>query len=152
MLGGVFDQGQLKSAKNLGDQGTTDSSGNFVPNWLDAFKSGKIDGVVIVRVSSLHYFLKADPPIKVAGESSPSVNEGISKVEHIFGKSISQVLRVNANARPGKERGHEHFVRFGQPPRLLKNPDNAFLSRASSTVSPTPQSRPSPASFPARTR
>jgi len=85
-----FEAGQLADAANLGDTGTTDANG-FNPNWLPAFKS-EIDGVILV-----------------AGDCSASVQEGLSNVEHVLGKSIQKVLKVEGNVRPGKEKGHEHF-------------------------------------------
>lgn len=63
-----------------------------MPNWLAEFK-GEIHGLVFA-----------------AGDSKESVHEGISKVEHVLGTSIKQVLKVEGNVRPGKEKGHEHFV------------------------------------------
>ncbi|THH11014.1 dyp-type peroxidase [Phellinidium pouzarii] len=86
-----FDAGQLASAKALGDEGTTDSSGSFTPNWLSAFKS-EIDGIILI-----------------AGESRASVLQGTNKVDHIFGETIREVLKVTGQVRPGKEKGHEHF-------------------------------------------
>ena len=47
---------------------------------------------------------------KVAGDSKHSVAEGVNKVEHVLGSSIKEVLRVEGQVRPGKEKGHEHFV------------------------------------------
>lgn len=34
----AFDEGMLKDAQNLGDQGTTPPSGTFSPDWDPAFK------------------------------------------------------------------------------------------------------------------
>ena len=48
--------------------------------------------------------------LQIAGESKESVVNGTNQVEHIFGHSIKQVLLVQAQVRPGKEKGHEHFV------------------------------------------
>ncbi|KAI5119113.1 hypothetical protein M0805_007860 [Coniferiporia weirii] len=86
----AFDGGQFNNAKALGD-GTIDSSGNFDSGWLPAFKS-EIDGVILI-----------------AGDSQITLNEGTNKVEHILGTSTKEVLKVNGNVRPGKEKGHEHF-------------------------------------------
>ncbi|EJD06642.1 Dyp-type peroxidase [Fomitiporia mediterranea MF3/22] len=86
----AFNQGQLAHAQNLGDTGKTEN-GSFVPEWIDAFKN-EIDGVVLV-----------------AGDSKISVDEGVNKVEHTFGKSIKEVFKVNGHVRPNKEKGHEHF-------------------------------------------
>jgi len=86
-----FDQGQLAAAKALGDTGTTDTSGNFVPDWLPPFKS-EIDGLVLI-----------------AGDSKETITEQKNKVEHVLGKTIKEVLVVEGQVRPGKEKGHEHF-------------------------------------------
>ena len=51
-----------------------------------------------------------DKIFKVAGDSKLSVAEGVNKVEHVLGSSIKEVLRVEGQVRPGKEKGHEHFV------------------------------------------
>lgn len=34
----------------------------------------------------------------------------MNKVEHILGNSIKEVLKVEGQVRPDKEKGHEHFV------------------------------------------
>ncbi|KAL5503918.1 DYP1 [Sanghuangporus vaninii] len=86
-----FKKGQLGNASALGDTGKTDSSGNFVPDWLEPFKN-EIDGVILV-----------------AGDSRESVQEGDNKVEHVLGHSIKEVFKVKGQTRPGKEKGHEHF-------------------------------------------
>lgn len=85
-----FEAGQLAHAKNLGDQGT-DADGKFDPKWLPAFKHD-IDGIFLFT-----------------GDSKPSACNAAHKVEHLLGKSIAQVLKVEGNVRPGKEKGHEHF-------------------------------------------
>ncbi|KAK4695719.1 hypothetical protein P7C71_g2086, partial [Lecanoromycetidae sp. Uapishka_2] len=41
----AFDGGMLKDAQNLGDQGTTSSSGTFSPDWDPAFKKDIHDGI-----------------------------------------------------------------------------------------------------------
>ncbi|KLO19160.1 Dyp-type peroxidase [Schizopora paradoxa] len=91
-LGDVdFENGQRKDAHNLGDTFITDSSGQSVPDWLPAFKSG-VDGVILI-----------------GGDSLPSIFEQKNKVEHILGNTIHEALVVEGQARPGKEKGHEHF-------------------------------------------
>ncbi|KDQ17406.1 hypothetical protein BOTBODRAFT_106029, partial [Botryobasidium botryosum FD-172 SS1] len=87
----AFTAGQLASAKALGDDGTTDASNNFTPNWLPEFK-GDTHGIILI-----------------GGDSFASVNEAADKVEYILGGTIKAILKVQANARPGKEKGHEHF-------------------------------------------
>ncbi|THH17068.1 dyp-type peroxidase [Bondarzewia mesenterica] len=91
-----FKAGQLKDAQNLGDKGVTDKSGNFVPDWIDAFKH-PVHGVFII-----------------SGHDHPSVSKKVHEVEHIFGvdgqhPSFKEVLKVVGDVRPGKEKGHEHF-------------------------------------------
>ena len=49
--------------------------------------------------------------MQIAGESTASVKETQNKVEAIFGHSVHLVLVVEGQVRPGKEKGHEHFVR-----------------------------------------
>ncbi|KAH8117785.1 Dyp-type peroxidase [Phellopilus nigrolimitatus] len=78
----AFKTGQFADAPALGD---------VVSNWLDAFKK-EIDGVVLI-----------------AGDCKSSVLEGTAKVELILGTSISKMLVVEGQVRPGKEKGHEHF-------------------------------------------
>ncbi|EJC98275.1 DyP-type peroxidase [Fomitiporia mediterranea MF3/22] len=85
-----FNAGQIESAKDLGD-GTTDSSGNFDPGWLDAFKNG-VDGIFLF-----------------GGDSDVSILEGEAKVRLVFATSISEALTVPGRVRPDKEKGHEHF-------------------------------------------
>ena len=50
--------------------------------------------------------------VLVAGDCKVSILEGIAKVDLILGFSVKQVLKVAGNVRPGKEKGHEHFVRL----------------------------------------
>ena len=37
-------------------------------------------------------------------------------MKHILGRSIREVLHVEGNVRPGKEKGHEHFVSWIEGP------------------------------------
>ena len=105
-----FEQGQLADAEKLGDTGKSEANG-FDPDWLPAFKNA-IDGIILVGTSLFLFLLVVSFQGKVAGECQASVAEGISKVEHVLGTSISKVLKVEANVRPGKEKGHEHFVSY----------------------------------------
>lgn len=78
-----------------------------------------------------------DKIFKVAGDSKPSVTEGVNKVEHVLGSSIKEVLRVEGQVRPGKEKGHEHFVSI--PPIFLSFYVTSLIRslRGSWMVSPT---------------
>lgn len=91
----AFDAGQFKDSKNLGDQGTTDSStGEFTPNWVPVFKCG-VHGVILI-----------------SGDSHNTVNDIRKKVEAIFSvgsvfATLYEVLVLEGNVRPGAENGHE---------------------------------------------
>ena len=78
-----------------------------------------------------------DKIFKVAGDSKPSVTEGVNKVEHVLGSSIKEVLRVEGQVRPGKQKAHEHFVRI--PPIFLSFYVTSLIRslRGSRMVSPT---------------
>lgn len=82
----------LNRARALGDQGTTDVNGTFVPDWMDLFK-GEIDGLIIS-----------------AGDSRESVNKMIKEAKGILGASIKQLALMQGSVRPGADKGHEHFV------------------------------------------
>ncbi|EIM91696.1 DyP-type peroxidase [Stereum hirsutum FP-91666 SS1] len=93
----AFTDGQLSDAENLGDKGSTDAHGNFVPSdWLNAFRH-PVHGVILL-----------------SGPSHASVKAMLRDVEQIFRvgshhSSIKIVLEVVGDVRPGKEKGHEHF-------------------------------------------
>lgn len=87
----------LADAANLGDPGTTDSSGNFNPDWLPAFKKG-IDGLILI-----------------SGDSHASTHETMLKINKIFGvgrhnSTLHIVKEVVGDVRPGKESGHEQYA------------------------------------------
>lgn len=63
----AFTDGQLSDAENLGDKGSTDASGNFVPSdWLNAFRH-PVHGAILL-----------------SGPSHPSVKAMLRDVEQIF--------------------------------------------------------------------
>ena len=91
----------LGRAKNLGDPGTT-TGGTFTPDWLPEFKKD-IHGVILF-----------------SGESHETVSEQFKKVMIIFkvempqaihvNPSITEIIKIVGDVRPGKESGHEQFV------------------------------------------
>ncbi|CUA72642.1 Peroxidase 2 [Rhizoctonia solani] len=85
-----FAQGQLDDAKDLGDDGVTETDG-FHPNWETAFKH-RVDGVFVV-----------------AGESWASINVKILEVMLAFTSAFRIVYRLKGSVRPGNQKGHEHF-------------------------------------------
>ncbi|KIL56434.1 hypothetical protein M378DRAFT_133842 [Amanita muscaria Koide BX008] len=87
--------GQLHDSQNLNDPGTG-TGDNFQPDWLPEFKN-ELHGVFIFT-----------------GDRHDTVSEKILKVLHIFGvpgssPSISVIITIRGDVRPGKEDGHEHF-------------------------------------------
>jgi Dyp-type peroxidase family len=92
----AFDKGMLADAQNLGDQGTTSSSGAFTPDWIPAFKHD-IHGVILI-----------------SGDCHATVNEKLAEIKEIFlagewNASIHEMHRIVGDVRPGNEKGHEHF-------------------------------------------
>ena len=97
----AFDGGQFADASDLGDQGTTDSSGKFTPNWIPAFKS-PIHGVILI-----------------SGDSQVTVDLTWATIQTIFAvgsplATIHEVLTLVGNVRPGAEKGHEQWVQTFQ--------------------------------------
>lgn len=93
----AFDAGMLADAANLGDEGTTSSTGTFTPDWIPAFKND-IHGVFLVT-----------------GDRHGTVHETLHEIKKIFRvgahhASIHEVLSLVGDVRPGKEKGHEQFV------------------------------------------
>ena len=81
----------------LGDPGTKSASGAFIPKWDPAFKQD-IHAVIMVT-----------------GESHASVDNKLSEIGKIFSlgaqnASITEIIRVVGDVRPGKEKGHEQYV------------------------------------------
>ncbi|PNS15653.1 hypothetical protein CAC42_4105 [Sphaceloma murrayae] len=91
-----FDNGMLSDAQTLGDKGTRKADGSFVPAWEPAFASQDIDGVILV-----------------AGDCRSTVAQAITDVKSLFGfdqsPSVSEVLTIVGDVRPGAQDGHEHF-------------------------------------------
>ncbi|QRV90386.1 peroxidase family 2 domain protein [Ceratobasidium sp. AG-Ba] len=86
----AFANGQLADAKFLGDDGV-EVNGVFEPKWEAAFKD-RIDGVLIA-----------------AGESWKTVNYVVKAAVDTLGSSILVGYSLKGAARPGDEKGHEHF-------------------------------------------
>jgi hypothetical protein len=97
----VFNAGMVADAKNLGDQGTTDSAGKFVPDWIDEFKqeSQEIHGVILVT-----------------GDCHATVEEKLVEIKEIFlvedeqNATIHEVISIVGDVRPGDFSAHEQFV------------------------------------------
>ncbi|KAK0516663.1 hypothetical protein JMJ35_001266 [Cladonia borealis] len=92
----AFDAGMLAGAAALGDKGTTSASGEFIPNWVPAFKHD-IHGVILIT-----------------GDRHETVDRKLAQIENIFcvgahNALIHEVYRTVGDVRPGKEKGHEHF-------------------------------------------
>ena len=93
----AFDAGMLAGAAALGDKGTTSASGEFIPNWVPAFRHD-IHGVILIT-----------------GDSHVTVDRKLAQIEKIFhvgahNALIHEVYRTVGDVRPGKEKGHEQFV------------------------------------------
>jgi hypothetical protein len=114
----AFLAGQLASAKDILEDPGVEVDGKFVPKWLPAFKDG-VDGLISVRYLSHSSCVSTRANVsllaQVAGDSKASVDEGIEKAKHILGNSIRVTLNVEGNVRPGKNKGHEHFVSLSSP-------------------------------------
>ncbi|KIK61172.1 hypothetical protein GYMLUDRAFT_261090 [Collybiopsis luxurians FD-317 M1] len=78
-----FTNGQLSNAAFLGDQ---------TSNWEPAFASNNVHGVFLIESDTID-----------------SVNAKLSQIQTISNGSISEVYRIQGQARPGDEQGHEHF-------------------------------------------
>ena len=107
-----FEAGQKASAAALGDSGTMTTTG-FNPDWLFAFK-GEVHGVFLVRPHHLLMFTSTCRLIEllrqVTGDSEATVELMTGALHTLSIGTINVVLNVNGNVRPGKQRGHEHFV------------------------------------------
>ncbi|KAH8094516.1 peroxidase TAP [Cristinia sonorae] len=91
----AFKQGQLANAQGLGDKGST-IGGKFEPNWIPAFKNA-VHGVIVI-----------------SGDCQSTVDERLADAARILKLSAHngnchEVLRLDGSARPGDEKGHEHF-------------------------------------------
>jgi len=89
-----FELGQkVDAVTNLGD--TQKLNGD--PDWDDAFLHNNIHGLIII-----------------SGDSHASVNKKKLEIEAIFGvrtptASLSEIISIVGDVRPGDEAGHEHF-------------------------------------------
>jgi hypothetical protein len=98
----AFAGGQLKDAKDLGDNGSTIGT-DFIPDWEKPFLE-PIHGLIFL-----------------SGDSHRTIDHKLREVERIFGvgthhPSIHEVIRIRGDVRPGAESGHEqsslHSLRF----------------------------------------
>ncbi|KAL0565457.1 dye-decolorizing heme-containing peroxidase [Marasmius crinis-equi] len=78
-----FKKGQAEDAVVLGDPGTV--------NWREPYQKG-VHGV-----------------IQIASKEMDKITAEIETIKGIFGSSFQEVYRLNAEARPGPNMGHEHF-------------------------------------------
>ncbi|KIK63492.1 hypothetical protein GYMLUDRAFT_241962 [Collybiopsis luxurians FD-317 M1] len=79
----LFSNGQLSDAPNLGDQ---------TGNWVSAFAGTNIHGVLLL-----------------ASDTVDNVNSLLAQIQTTLASSISEVYRIQGQARPGDQAGHEHF-------------------------------------------
>ncbi|KAF5375741.1 hypothetical protein D9757_008983 [Collybiopsis confluens] len=79
----LFANGQLSGASDLGDK---------TSQWVPQFSASNIDGVFLV-----------------ASDTIDNVNSLLSQLQASLQGSISEVYRVQGQARPGDQQGHEHF-------------------------------------------
>ncbi|KAF6747547.1 peroxidase TAP [Ephemerocybe angulata] len=91
----AFLSGQRQDARTLGDKGTLDGD-KFVPDWDAPFKQD-IHGVFVV-----------------AGDSHVTVDRKVQLIEQRFKvgtptASISKIVSIVGDVRPGDQDGHEHF-------------------------------------------
>lgn len=77
----LFSNGQLSDASSLGDQ---------TANWVSAFAGTDIDGVLLL-----------------ASDTLDNVNNLLTQIQSTLGSSISEVYRIQGQARPGDQAGHE---------------------------------------------
>ena len=87
----------LKDSGNLGDKGTTSTTGSFNPDWIPAFKQD-IHGLIMI-----------------SADSHATVSSKLRDIQKIFrvgshDATIHEVIRIVGDVRPGKEKGHEQLV------------------------------------------
>nr|B0BK72.1 RecName: Full=Peroxidase 2; Short=MsP2; Flags: Precursor [Mycetinis scorodonius]CAP53935.1 fungal peroxidase [Mycetinis scorodonius] len=80
----LFASGQFSGAESLGDPGTS--------NWVQAFAGTGIHGVFLL-----------------ASDTIDNVNAELSQIQSILGTSITEAYRLQGEARPDDQQGHEHF-------------------------------------------
>jgi Dyp-type peroxidase family len=106
----AFEQGQHERAKDLGDGKQVGSE--FHLGWLPEFE-GVIHGVIIVRhlsiSSSQNILPNFDGELQVAGDTRTSIDAVETTLSQLLGSSITEVYKVSGAARPGAEKGREHF-------------------------------------------
>ncbi|ESK92508.1 fungal peroxidase [Moniliophthora roreri MCA 2997] len=79
-----FSQGQFVDAGALGDPGTG--------NWIQGFTGTSVHGVFLI-----------------ASDTQANVDAELTNIQNILGNSITEIHRLQGAARPGNEKGHEHF-------------------------------------------
>ncbi|KAK0451293.1 fungal peroxidase [Desarmillaria tabescens] len=79
-----YSQGQEADSAAIGDPGTG--------NWVQSFAGTSVHGVFLL-----------------ASDTLDNVNDTLSDLLSTLGDSIAELHRVQGEARPGSEEGHEHF-------------------------------------------
>ncbi|KAF8584882.1 DyP-type peroxidase [Ramaria rubella] len=82
-----FTSGQAADAQNLGDP--TPINKNWVPGFAD---TKNLHGVILL-----------------ASDTVAKIDTELAKLKSILGDSIAEVYRLQGEARPNEEEGHEHF-------------------------------------------
>ena len=89
----AFTDGQLKDAQNLGDAGVPGVDGEFMPNWINAFKN-QLHGVILI-----------------SGDCYETVTATQATVLGIFNVGVRvtlhEVITLKGAVRPGDQSGHE---------------------------------------------
>nr|WAW38290.1 DyP-type peroxidase [Chondrostereum purpureum] len=84
LLDTPFENGQFADAVNLGDPGTA--------NWVPGLAGTNVHGIFLL-----------------ASDTVQNINDELDILLGILGESITEIHRVQGQARPGNEEGHEHF-------------------------------------------
>ncbi|ESK81127.1 fungal peroxidase, partial [Moniliophthora roreri MCA 2997] len=79
-----FSSGQFSDALALGDPGTG--------NWVQGFAGTGVHGVFLI-----------------ASDTQANIDAELANIQNILGSSITEIHRLQGAARPGNEKGHEHF-------------------------------------------
>jgi hypothetical protein len=69
-----------------------------VNNWLPQFQSADTTTAA------------TDGLILIAGDTQDNQNQMLTNVKTLFGTTITEVLQITGDARPGAESGHEQYV------------------------------------------
>ncbi|KAI3604428.1 fungal peroxidase [Moniliophthora roreri] len=80
----LFKAGQFNDALALADPGTG--------NWVQGFAGTSVHGVFLI-----------------ASDTQANVDAELANIQNILGNSIVEIHRLQGAARPGNEKGHEHF-------------------------------------------